>query len=170
MTGSSLQTLLFLILCLLIAIPGRDCWIPHRPTALLRNSRKSTYALNFATNQRLVNTPQPPPQQKPLDTTSSSDPDNITWGEEDDGIWGEDDAEDVDFLKYLQDEFDSISTNGKLTFDQFVEWEECQDILADEFLTLKDLLRIWNKIVGSNTKACDFETFLAVNEEIDASV
>jgi len=88
----------------------------------------------------------------------------------DSDAYGEDDAEDVDFLKFLEDEFDSISTNGLLSFDQFIEWEECQDILADEFLTLKDFLRIWNKVVGSHTKACDFSTFLTVNEEIDAAV
>jgi len=148
---------IFLIFSLLVILPSSEQY-GWQSGAIQRFAR---------TNQilRLQATPTSTPQTQSKDT----DFNNLPWAEDDDG-WGEEDAEDMDFLKFLQDEYDSISTNGRLSFDQFIEWEECQDILADEFLTLKDFLRIWNKVVGSNTKTCDFEGFLAVNEEIDASV
>ena len=146
---------IFTLLSLLMILPKKYGW---QSGALQRFARTNQLLKLQATP-----TSSPPTQSKDVDFN------NLPWAADDDG-WGEEDAEDMDFLKFLQDEYDSISTNGRLSFDQFIEWEECQDILADEFLTLKDFLRIWNKVVGSNTQTCDFEGFLAVNEEIDASV
>jgi hypothetical protein len=57
-----------------------------------------------------------------------------------------------------------------LSFDAFVEWEEIQDILADEFLALKDISKIWNDNVGSLTETSDFVSFLKINEAIDMAV
>ncbi len=57
-----------------------------------------------------------------------------------------------------------------LSFDAFVEWEEIQDILADEFLTLQQLSQIWNNNVGTLTETSDFVSFLKVNEAIDMAV
>ena len=63
-----------------------------------------------------------------------------------------------------------FSLTGKLSFDAFVEWEEIQDILADEFLALKDISKIWNDNVGSLTETSDFVSFLKINEAIDMAV
>ena len=59
---------------------------------------------------------------------------------------------------------------GMLSFDAFVEWEEIQDILADEFLTLQQLSQIWNNNVGTLTETRDFVSFLKINEAIDMAV
>lgn len=59
---------------------------------------------------------------------------------------------------------------GMLSFDAFVEWEEIQDILADEFLTLQQLSQIWNNNVGTLTETSDFVSFLKINEAIDMAV
>jgi len=159
------MTPLLLAVCAALLMQSAFGWfsLPHRRAVILPRSRNSIAGRDTLKPLFSLAAPASPPQK-------SKDPAlAIEWATDDD-TYGEDDAEDQDFLTFLQDEFDSIATNGLLTFDQFIEWEECQDILADEFLTLKDFLRIWQKVVGSNTKSCDFETFLAVNEAVDLAV
>lgn len=82
-----------------------------------------------------------------------------------------DDAESIDFLKYLNEQYDKLKGNrNALSFDAFIDWPEIRDVLDDEFLELDDLVRIWNETVGSVQDQCSRSQFLDVNEAIDQAV
>jgi hypothetical protein len=82
-----------------------------------------------------------------------------------------DDAESIDFLQYLNEEYDRLrGSKNALSFDAFIDWPEIRDVLDDEFLELDDLVRIWNETVGSVQDKCSRSQFLDVNEAIDQAV
>jgi len=86
----------------------------------------------------------------------------------------DEDDEEEDELNFLYQEFhrlESLGAKGSgLTFEVFLNSDENQDILADEFLQERDLKRIWNRIVGDLEKSCDLQQFLLLSDAIDEAV
>ena len=57
-----------------------------------------------------------------------------------------------------------------MSLSSFLTWEECEDMIADEFFTEEEVREIWVRVVGGSDKLADFSTFLEVNKSIDESV
>ena len=83
----------------------------------------------------------------------------------------DDDDDDGDFVAYLEEKFQDLSEGQELLpLKAFLAWDEIEDIIADEFLTEKEIIGIFEDITGADKKGCDFEQFLEINDTIDNSV
>ena len=88
-----------------------------------------------------------------------------------DDDWG--DQTEEEFQEYLKEVFEILTTEGgtkNLSLSSFLTWEECEDMIADEFFTEEEVREIWVRVVGGSDKLADFSTFLEVNKSIDESV
>jgi hypothetical protein len=59
------------------------------------------------------------------------------------------DLPDPEDVEYLEKEFNTL-TNGKsnLSFSKFLLWQDIQDMLADEVLTMESITSLWREVAG----------------------
>lgn len=74
--------------------------------------------------------------------------------------------ENSDDLRYIRDEFFSLSSDsGLVSVDAFIASQEIQALFADQLCTKSEVHNIWMQVVGD--KFADLGKFVAVNKAID---
>lgn len=79
----------------------------------------------------------------------------------------EDAFDDDDTIKYLEKSFETVAIGNKVTFEQLCHWEEMENLLRDEYLTRKELKKIFLNYVDNLMEGLTVEDFIALNKEVN---
>ena len=81
------------------------------------------------------------------------------------------DLPDPEDIEFLNNEFNSL-TNGKgsLAFFKFVGWEDVQDMMDNNALTMEEITEIWRNVAGDLNKSVDRKQFGKLNNALDDKI
>lgn len=95
------------------------------------------------------------------------------------------DLPDPDDEKFLDEEYQKLTSSGSLiknrrgkrsgatvskaglSYTNFINWSDVQDIIAEEVLTLEEVTEIWRKVVGALDSRVDRVVFGKLNKALD---
>jgi hypothetical protein len=78
------------------------------------------------------------------------------------------DLPDPEDVEYLDKEFKNlIGSKGSLSFSKFLMWQELQDMLNDEAVTMEDVSKLWRNVAGDLDKTISIQLFRKINNKID---
>ena len=78
------------------------------------------------------------------------------------------DIPDPEDVQYYQTEFEKLTSGkGSLSFPKFLVWQDVQDMLADDALTMEDLTQLWRTTAGDLNTSIKIDLFRKLNGLID---
>ncbi len=81
------------------------------------------------------------------------------------------DLPDPEDIEFLNTEFNSLTNNkGSLTFFKFVGWEDVQDMMDNNVLTMEEITEIWRNVAGDLNKSVDRKQFGKLNNALDDKI
>lgn len=78
------------------------------------------------------------------------------------------DLPDPEDIEYLDKEFKNlIGSKETLSFSKFLMWQELQDMLNDDAVTMEDVSKLWRNVAGDLDKTISIQLFRKLNNQID---
>ena len=78
------------------------------------------------------------------------------------------DLPDPEDASFLDSEFEKLSGNkNKLSFFNFINWSDVQDMQNEEVLSMEEISNIWRSVVGDFNSFADRRLFGILNNELD---
>ena len=73
-------------------------------------------------------------------------------------------------IQYLTNEYNrllKINKSKKLEFQQFLNWDDIDELMKENGISRPQVVKIWNQVVGNVRETADLEQFIAVDDLIE---